>query len=74
MLEVEVDNKLPESWIAEVKQKVPHENTPYMLWDRADKSEVDLLANPEVAKKMIEYKNSLIKICEEKFLPPLTKR
>lgn len=74
MLDVEVDNELPGSWIAEVKQNVPHENTPYVLWDRADKSEVELLANPEVAKKMIKYINSLIKICEEKFLPPLTKR
>ena len=32
-----------------------------------------LLSHPGIAKKMIEYINSLMKICEEKFLPPLTK-
>jgi len=32
-----------------------------------------LLKYPELAKKMLDYNNSLIKICEEKYLPSLTK-
>ena len=42
MLDVELENELPQSWIEEVKEKAPHENTPYLLWDRGDKSDVAL--------------------------------
>jgi len=73
MLDVELENELPESWRQEVKEKVPYEETPYMLWDRGDKIEVELLANPEISKKMIEYNKSLIDICENEFLPKLIK-
>ena len=71
MLDVELDNELPRSWIEEVKKKAPYENKPYSLWDRGDKIEVDLLAHPEIAKKMIDYIKSLMKICDEKYLPEL---
>jgi len=74
MLEVELENKLPDNWMKEVKEQVPHEDTPYLLWDRGDKTAVDMLSHPEAAKKMIEYTNELIKICEEKYLPSLKKR
>ena len=73
MLDVELENRLPDSWIKEVKEKVPHEDTPYLLWDRGDKVAVQLLSNPEVAKKMISYTNSLISLNEEKYLPGLNK-
>ncbi len=72
MLDKELDNRLPESWIKEVKDKVPYEDTPYLLWDRGDKIQVQLLSNPELAKKMIDYTNSLIELCEDKYLPNLT--
>ena len=71
MLDVELDNELPQSWIEEVKEKAPHENTPYLLWDRGDKSDVTLLANPDVTKKMIDYTKELIKICDDEFIPAL---
>ena len=71
MLDIELDNELPQSWIEEVKEKAPYENTPYLLWDRGDKSEVALLANPDVAKKMIDYTKELIKICDDEFIPAL---
>jgi hypothetical protein len=45
-----------------------------MLWDRGDKIEVQLLSHPEVAKKMVEYTNSLIDHCETYFLPGLSKK
>ncbi|MFX1321979.1 MAG: acetoin utilization protein AcuC [Promethearchaeota archaeon] len=73
MLDVDLENKLPDSWINEVKEQVPYEETPYLLWDRNDKTELLLLKYPELAKKMLDYNNSLIKICEEKYLPGLTK-
>ncbi|MFX1314663.1 MAG: acetoin utilization protein AcuC [Promethearchaeota archaeon] len=73
MLEVDLENKLPDSWIKEVKEQAPYEETPYLLWDRNDKAELLLLKYPEIAKKMIEYNKSLIEICEEKYLPNLTK-
>ncbi|MFX1394637.1 MAG: acetoin utilization protein AcuC [Promethearchaeota archaeon] len=71
MLDVELDNELPQSWIEEVKEKAPYENRPYLLWDRGDKSEVTLLANPEVTKKMIDYIKELIKLCDEQYIPAL---
>lgn len=73
MLEVDLENELPEDWIKEVKEKVPYEETPYLLWDRNDKIEVELLSHPELAKKMIDYTDSLVDICEEKYLPRLKK-
>ncbi|MHA1490067.1 MAG: acetoin utilization protein AcuC [Promethearchaeota archaeon] len=73
MLDVELKNELPNSWIKEVKEKVPHENTPHLLWDNNNKIEVQLLSHPELAKKMIDYVNSLISVCEEKYLPNLKK-
>ncbi|TFG27944.1 MAG: acetoin utilization protein AcuC [Promethearchaeota archaeon] len=73
MLDMELENKLPDGWIEEVKKNVPYEETPYLLWDRNDKVEVQLLAHPELAKKMIDYNKSLVKLCEERYLPSLSK-
>jgi acetoin utilization protein AcuC len=73
MLDVELENKLPDSWINQTKKEVPYEDTPYLLWDRGDKGDVQLLANPESAKKMIEYTKSLITVNEEEYLPALNK-
>jgi acetoin utilization protein AcuC len=74
MLEVELENKLPNEWIKEVKEKVPYEDPPYLLWDRNDKIEIQLLKYPEVAKNMSDYINSLIEICDDKYLPHLLKK
>jgi len=74
MLDVELSMELPKDWIEEVKKKAPYEETPYGLWDRGDKVEVELLSHPEVAKKMYDYNNSLIEICNEKYLPALSKK
>ena len=74
MLEVELENKLPDSWIKEVKEKVPYEDLPHLLWDRNDKMEVQLLKYPEIAKNMSDYINSLIQISDEKYLPYLSKK
>jgi len=73
MLHIDLENKLPDSWIKEVKQSVPHEDTPYLLWDRNDKIEVQLLSHPEIARKIIDYNKKLIELCEEKYLPTLSK-
>lgn len=73
MLDVEVDNELPVEWVQEVKKTISHEDTPYQLWDRDDKSEVQLLSNPEVAKKMIDYNKELRTLCEETFIPNISK-
>ncbi len=73
MLEIELPNELPDSWIKEVKELAPFEETPYSLWDRGEKVEVQMLKNPEIAKKIIEYSNSLIELSDEKYLPNLTK-
>ncbi|TFG07124.1 MAG: acetoin utilization protein AcuC [Promethearchaeota archaeon] len=73
MLDVELENELPESWRVEVREKVPYEETPYSLWDRNDKMEVQLLSHPEIAKKMIDYTKSLISLCENKYVPFLSK-
>ncbi len=74
MLDEELENKLPDDWIQEVKEEVPYEDTPYLLWDRDDRPEVQLLSHPELAKKMIEYNKSLIKHNEEVYLPLLEKK
>ncbi|MBD3256369.1 MAG: acetoin utilization protein AcuC [Candidatus Lokiarchaeota archaeon] len=73
MLDVELENQLPKTWIREVKEKVPYEETPYVLWDRGDKIEVQLLAHPEVAKKMVDYTDMLINVCQTKYIPKLIK-
>jgi hypothetical protein len=71
MLDVELPNALPDNWIKEVKEQVPFEDTPYLLWDRGEKVEVQMLKNPEIAKKIIDYSNSLIEHSDEKYLPNL---
>ncbi|MGV9172286.1 MAG: acetoin utilization protein AcuC [Promethearchaeia archaeon] len=71
MLEVNLKNELPKDWIEEIKENVPYEETPYYLWDRGDKIEVQLLSHPEIAKKMNDYIDSMIEHCEQKFLPRL---
>ncbi|UCD01816.1 MAG: acetoin utilization protein AcuC [Promethearchaeota archaeon] len=73
MLDVELENKLPDSWIKEVKEKVPYEDTPYVLWDRGEIVEVEWLSHPEVAKKIIDYTKSLIDLSNEKYIPNLVK-
>ena len=73
MLHMELENNLPDSWIQEVKQNVPYEQVPYLLWDRNDKSEVQLLSHPEIAKKMIDYNKQLIELCDQKYIPNLTR-
>jgi len=73
MLDIELSNELPDDWIKEVKDKAPFEETPYTLWDRGEKVEVQMLRNPEIAKKIIDYTNSLINYSEENFLPELIK-
>ncbi|MFX0059944.1 MAG: acetoin utilization protein AcuC [Candidatus Hodarchaeota archaeon] len=72
MLHVELENELPSSWVQEVKKLVKYEDTPYLLWDRNDSSEKDLLSHPEIAKKMIDYNNELKLLCDEKYIPNLT--
>ena len=69
MLEVELENALPDSWIDEVKKLVTYEETPYLLWDRNDKAEIQLLSHPEIAKKMIDYNKGLRELCDTKYLP-----
>ncbi|MHA1272035.1 MAG: acetoin utilization protein AcuC [Promethearchaeota archaeon] len=71
MLDVELPKDLPEEWIKEVKQKVLNEEIPYYLWDRGDSIERELLANPDIAKKMNSYINELIKLCENEYLPKI---
>ena len=73
MLDIELENKLPDIWIKEVKEKAPYEDAPYLLWDRGEKIEVEYLSHPEIAKKIIEYTKSLIAICDDKYLPNLVK-
>jgi len=73
MLDIELENKLPDSWIREVKENAPYEETPYLLWDRGEKVEVQWLSQPEIAKKIINYTKSLIEISNERYLPKLNK-
>ncbi len=74
MLNVELKNELPVEWVNQVKEEVPHETTPYLLWDRDDKAEVQLLSHPEIAKKMIDYNKKLKALCDEEFIPNLKKK
>ena len=73
MLEVDLKNELPHEWIKEVKESVPFEDTPYLLWDRGEKVEVQMLSHPEITKQIIEYTKSLIEISNERYLPNLAR-
>ena len=55
------------------KEDVPYEDTPYLLWDRGEKVDVQLLSHPEVAKVISDYTKSLIEIADEKYIPYLIK-
>ncbi len=71
MLGVDLKNELPYEWIKEVKKFVLNEDIPYLLWDRGDKVEVQMLSHPEITKKIIEHTKSLIEISNERYLPNL---
>ncbi|MFX1260260.1 MAG: hypothetical protein ACFFAN_20610, partial [Promethearchaeota archaeon] len=73
MLDVELENKLPDNWVREIREKVKNEEIPYLLWDRGDDVQVQLLSNPEIAKKIVEYNKTLLETCENKYLPNLSK-
>jgi acetoin utilization protein AcuC len=73
MLNVDLPNSLPQSWLKEVEEKVPNENPPYKLWDNDHKMALDLLKHPELASKLYNYVDSLIEVCNEKYLPNLKK-
>ncbi|MHA1913894.1 MAG: acetoin utilization protein AcuC [Promethearchaeota archaeon] len=73
MLEIELTNDLPDSWIKEVKKEVPYEETPYLLWDRGEKVVVQMLKNPEIAKKIVDYTNNLIEHSNDNYLPRLSR-
>ena len=72
MLDVNLENELPLEWIEQVKNEVPNEEVPYLLWDRDDKTEVQLLSHPELAKKMIDYNKSLKALCDNEFIPNIS--
>jgi hypothetical protein len=69
MLGVELPNMLPESWVEEVEQKVTDETIPYALWDNDDNMKVQLLKQPEMAEKLSQHIDSLIELCETKYIP-----
>jgi acetoin utilization protein AcuC len=73
MLHVHLENSLPDTWREEFKREVNYEDTPVLLWDRDDKSEVQLLSHPEIAKKMIDYNKDLKKLCDDVYIPNITK-
>ncbi|MFX1419682.1 MAG: acetoin utilization protein AcuC [Promethearchaeota archaeon] len=73
MLDVELKNELPNSWIEEVKKSAPFEETPYLLWDRGEKIEVQWLSQPEIAKKIMNYTKSLIELSNERYIPKLSR-
>ena len=73
MLDVELKNELPDSWIKEAKEDAPYEDTPYLLWDRGEKVEVQMLSHPEIAKKISDYTKSLVEISNEKYIPYLSR-
>ena len=73
MLDVDLENELPDSWIKQVKDNVTYEETPYLLWDRGEKVEVQMLSHPEIAKKIIDYTKSLVEFSNENYLPNLNK-
>lgn len=73
MLDIELENELPDSWIKEAKEIAQYEDTPYLLWDRGEKVQVQMLSHPEITKKIIDYTKSLIEISNEKYIPNLGK-
>jgi acetoin utilization protein AcuC len=73
MLDVQLKNELPPEWIEIFKKDVPREEVPYLLWDRDDRTEVQLLSHPEVTKKMIEYNKSLKALCDNEYIPNISK-
>ncbi|NHJ21670.1 MAG: acetoin utilization protein AcuC [Candidatus Lokiarchaeota archaeon] len=73
MLDVDLKNELPPEWIEKVKKDVPGEEVPYLLWDRDDRTEVQLLSHPELTKKMIDYNNSLKSLCDNEFVPNISR-
>ncbi|UCC20513.1 MAG: acetoin utilization protein AcuC [Promethearchaeota archaeon] len=73
MLDIELKNELPDSWIKEVKKSVPFEDTPYLLWDRGEKVEIQWLSQPEIARTIMNYTKSLIDLSNEKYIPKLSK-
>ncbi|TXT58890.1 MAG: Acetoin utilization protein AcuC [Promethearchaeota archaeon] len=74
MLDVELSNSLPQHWIEEVEKKVRNETTPYKLYDDDHETALELLKYPELAQKLYGYVDSLIEMCQDKYLPALTKR
>lgn len=73
MLDVELNNELPDNWINQFKKEVPYEETPYLLWDRGEKVVVKMLKNPEIAKKIVDYTNSLIEYSNNHYIPGLSR-
>ncbi|MFX0049599.1 MAG: hypothetical protein ACFE8G_15810, partial [Candidatus Hermodarchaeota archaeon] len=73
MLDVDLPNELPPEWIEQVKREVPREEVPYLLWDRDDKAEVQLLSNPELTKKMAKYNKSLRALCDNEYIPNISR-
>ncbi|TKJ20153.1 MAG: acetoin utilization protein AcuC [Promethearchaeota archaeon Loki_b32] len=73
MLDIELENELPDSWIKEAKEIAQYEDPPYLLWDRGEKVQVQMLSHPEITKKIIDYTKSLIEISDEKYIPNLGK-
>jgi hypothetical protein len=73
MLDVQLKNELPPEWVESFKKDVPREEVPYLLWDRDDRTEVQLLSHPEVTKKMIEYNKSLKALCDNEYIPNISK-
>jgi acetoin utilization protein AcuC len=73
MLDVNLQNELPPEWIEQVKKEAPREDAPYLLWDRDDRTEVQLLSNPDLTKKMINYNKSLKALCDNEFIPNISK-
>jgi hypothetical protein len=72
MLDQNLENQLPPEWVEIVKKEVPREEIPYLLWDRDDVTNVQLLSNPELTKKMIAYNNSLKALCDNEFIPNIS--
>jgi len=72
MLDVSLENELPLEWIEQFRKEVPNEDVPYLLWDRDDKTEVQLLSHPELAKRMIDYNKSLKALCDNEFIPNIS--
>ena len=73
MLDVNLPNELPNSWIKEVEKKVKDEKAPKELWDSDTQMKNQLVSNLDLAGKMESYIDTLIELCDERFLPNLEK-